>query len=180
MDGYIQISKLNDFIFCPYSLYLHTIYDGFNAKTYHQDSQVRGKIVHESIDKGTYSTSKKYLMGIDIYSEKYDLAGKIDVYDQELCYLIERKNLIKNIYDGYRYQLYAQYFCMEEMGFRVEKMFLHSLQDNRRYEIGIPSIEEVKKFEAVVEAIRSFDFTQEVKKNEKKCSQCIYKPLCLY
>ena len=26
MDDYIAISTLNDFIFCPYSIYLHNVY----------------------------------------------------------------------------------------------------------------------------------------------------------
>ena len=26
MDNYISISTLNDFIFCPYSIYLHNVY----------------------------------------------------------------------------------------------------------------------------------------------------------
>ena len=180
MDSYIQISKINDFIFCPYSLYLHSIYDNFNSKTYHQSPQVKGKIAHESIDIGKYSTSKKYLIGIDVYSSEYNLAGKIDVYDNEKYALIERKNLIKNIYDGYKYQLYAQCFCMQEMGFHVNKLYLHSLQDNKRYEINMPNKEEKDYFKALIEEIKSFNFNKEIVKNESKCMQCIYKPLCFY
>ncbi|MCK9578657.1 type V CRISPR-associated protein Cas4 [bacterium] len=180
MESYIQISKLNDFIFCPHSLYLHSIYDNFNAKIYHGDAQIRGKIVHECIDEGYYSTAKKYLSGIEIYSQKYGLAGKIDIYDSELMILIERKNKIKKIYDGYKYQLYAQYFCLLEMGFLVKKMCLHSLKDNKRYWISLPDKNEVRKFEKLIEDIGSFDFHNIVRKNKDKCKNCIYNPLCIY
>lgn len=180
MESYIQISKLNDFIFCPYSLYFHSIYDNFNSKTYHQSPQVKGKIVHECIDEGYYSTAKKFLTGIAVYSTKYGLVGKIDIYDKETLSLIERKNMIKQIFDGYRYQLYAQYFSLIEMGFRVKHLYLHSLSDNKRYSVEIPRGDELLKFENVIEDIRSFDFNQKIKKNKKKCDQCIYNPLCFY
>ncbi|MBU3964935.1 type V CRISPR-associated protein Cas4 [Patescibacteria group bacterium] len=97
MENYIQISKINDFIFCPKSIYFHGIYENFSEKTYHQSPQVKGKIKHESVDKQKYSTAKKYLQGLEVYSEKYNLFGKIDIYDQENKILIERKNKIKII-----------------------------------------------------------------------------------
>ena len=30
MDNAIRISHLNDFLFCPYSIYLHNIYDAID------------------------------------------------------------------------------------------------------------------------------------------------------
>ena len=81
MEDYIQITKLNDFIFCPYSIYFHSIYQNFNERVYHSSYQVAGKIKHESIDKSKYSTEKRYLQGTAVYSEKYRLMGKIDIYD---------------------------------------------------------------------------------------------------
>lgn len=39
MESYIQISKLNDFVFCPMSLYFHSFYENYNQKTYHQKAQ---------------------------------------------------------------------------------------------------------------------------------------------
>lgn len=157
MESYIQISKINDFIFCPYSLYYHSIYENFSEKTYHSSPQTKGKIKHENIDEGRYSTAKKFLQGTSVYCEKYGLCGKIDVYDQENKFLIERKNKVVKIYDGYRYQLYAQYFCLKEMGYEVEKMFIHSLSDNKRYEIGLPAGSELEKFEKTINEIKNFD-----------------------
>ncbi|MFH1551545.1 MAG: type V CRISPR-associated protein Cas4 [bacterium] len=179
MESYIQISKINDFIFCPYSLYYHSIYENFSAKIYHGSPQTKGKIKHENIDEGRYSTAKKFLQGIDVYSEKYGLCGKIDVYDKESKSLIERKNKVVKIYDGYKYQLYAQYFCLKEMGYAVEKMFIHSLSDNKRYEIELPAGEELEKFENTIEQMRDFNIEKvKIIKNENKCENCIYNQLC--
>ena len=35
MEDYILISQLNDFIFCPYSIYLHNIYSETTEEIYH-------------------------------------------------------------------------------------------------------------------------------------------------
>lgn len=179
MESYIQISKINDFIFCPYSLYYHSIYENFSQKVYHGSAQTKGKIKHECIDEGRYSTAKKFLQGTDVYSEKYGLCGKIDIYDKENKFLIERKNKVIKIYDGYKYQLYAQYFCLKEMGYEVEKLFIHSLTDNKRYEIALPEGDELKKFEETIEQMRNFNIAKNnFKKNKQKCEQCIYSQLC--
>lgn len=182
MEPYIQISKINDFIFCPKSVYLHSIYDNFSEKTYHGAKQAAGKIKHENIEDKTYSTAKKFLQGIEIYSEKYNIAGKIDIYNSEKKELIERKAKIQKIYDGYRYQLYAQYFCMEEMGFEVEKLLFHSLNDNKRYEIPLPNDKEVAEFEEILKKIKEFDFQDLMEGNfgvnSNKCENCVYNALC--
>src|SRR3989338_4539406 len=99
MESYIQISKINDFIFCPRSIYFHVVYEQFHQKTYHQTPQLVGKIKHENIEKGEYSTAKRYLQGMEVYCEKYGLAGKIDIYDRDQRSLIERKTKVVKIYD---------------------------------------------------------------------------------
>jgi len=155
------------------------VYEQFHQKTYHQKPQLVGKIKHESIDKGEYSTASRYLQGSEVYCEKYGLVGKIDIYDRDEEALIERKTKVKTIYDGYRYQLYAQMFCLLEMGYSVSKLFIHSLTDNKRYPISLPIGEELRKFESTIEQIRLFDVSRfPVIDNEQKCNQCIYRPLC--
>ena len=104
-DDYIQISKLNDFIFCPYSIYLHNMYENFHASIYHSTYQVEGKAVHALIDDQNYSTSKHILQGVPVYSKKFKLVGKIDTFDLKEHELVERKNLVKEIYDGYKLQI---------------------------------------------------------------------------
>lgn len=179
MESYIPISKLNDFIFCPMSLYFHSFYENYDQKLYHEKAQTEGKIRHENIDEGRYSTAKKFLQALPVYSQKYNLMGKIDVYDREEKFLIERKNLVKKIYDGYRYQLWAQMFCLEEMGFEVKKLYIHSLSDNKRYEVEKPSGVEEYRFTKNIESMNCFNLLNfDRSANPNKCAKCIYRELC--
>lgn len=179
METYIQISKLNDFVFCPMSLYFHSFYENYDQKTYHREAQTVGKISHENIEKGEYSTAKRYIQGLPVYSLKYNLAGKIDVYDAEKKYLIERKHKVKKIYDGYVLQLYAQMFCLEEMGYQVKKLFVHSLSDNKRYEVKNPSGRDEFEFGKIIQKMRHFDLLNFNRSfNPNKCANCVYCELC--
>ena len=179
MESYIQISKLNDFVFCPKSIYFHGVFESFSEKTYHDTPQTVGKIKHEIIENGEYSSLKRYLQATDVYSEKYGLCGKIDIFDIETGLLIERKYKINKIYDGYRYQLYAQAFCLGEMGYIVNGLRIHSLADNKRYTINMPEGNELAEFEQLIENMKRFSvFAQGFIANEQKCAKCIYKPLC--
>jgi len=100
MEDYIQISKLNDFIFCPYSVYLHSVYEDFNPKIYHRSVQTVGKIAHKSVDKKAYTTAAHILQGIEVCSQTYGLAGKIDTFDITCGALVERKYKIKKFLGG--------------------------------------------------------------------------------
>lgn len=181
MNTSVQISKLNDFLFCPNSLYLHSIYDSFDSTTFKQTPQVVGKASHTNIDKGIYSSSKRYLQGLSVYSERYGISGKIDIYDRREKALIERKYKIKKIYDGYKMQLYAQYFCLEEAGYAITTMYLHSLSDNKRYAVEIPNRKETRKFEKLVHDMLHFYIEENhIDQSYKKCSNCIYNTLCHY
>lgn len=174
MEPYIQISKINDFTFCPATLYLHSMYEGFNQETYHETPQVVGKLNHETVDAGTYSTAKKFMAGTEVYSGEYNIMGKIDIYDKEAQTLIERKTRIKKIYDGYRYQLYAQYYCLTEMGHPVKKLILRSLEDNKSYEVPVPSENDRKEFESILSAMRNFDPKTLLSHRCPKCAMSIY------
>jgi len=179
IDDYIPITWLNDYIFCPYSIYLHNVYANVDEKNYHEVVQTVGKANHSSVDKQNYSTKKSDIIGIDVYCEKYGLSGKIDIFHQDKMLLVERKTLVKTIYDGYRYQLYAQYFGLIEGGYTVEKLCIHSLKDNKRYEIEIPNGEWLEKFEKVVENVRNYSpDVLEIIPNINKCRFCIYRNLC--
>lgn len=177
MESYIQISKINDFLYCPLSLYLHAIYENFDTRGYHETAQVAGKIVHENIEKGTYSSARRFLQAMDVYSEKYNIVGKIDIYDKKEKCLIERKNKIENIYLGYKLQLYAQYFCMQEMDYEIKKLFLHSLSDNKRYTIALPSAAEKIVFEKVLADMRDFSPADVRDHSCARCKVHIYSPL---
>ena len=73
------------------------------------------------------------------------------------------------IYLGFKYQLYAQMYCLAEAGYSVKKLFIQSLSDNKRYEISLPSDEEKLAFEAVIEQMKNF--TPEDVQNHT-CSHC--------
>ncbi len=176
MEDYIQISKINDFLFCPKSLYLHSIYETFSEKIVHSKVQVEGKINHKNIEENKYSTSKRFLVGIYVYSEKYGLLGKIDIYDRETKALIERKTKVKKIYKGYIYQLYAQYFCLKEMGYEVKKLIIHSLKDNKNYYVNLPTSEDEKEFSALLKRIRDFN-SDDLLNSGYKCPNNIYDTL---
>jgi len=174
MENYIRISNINDFLYCPVSIYLHSLYESFDRKAFQQIAQVAGTIKHTTIDKGVYSTSTRYLVGVDVYSEVYGIAGKIDIYDKREKKLIERKTKIKTLQKGYIFQLYAQYLCLKEMGFEVEKLFLHSLDDNKRYAIEIPTREDLKEFMELLKQMRAFDVTKIKHHSCERCSKSIY------
>jgi CRISPR-associated exonuclease Cas4 len=177
MEQYIQISKINDFLYCPLSLYLHTAYEELDKSEYHETAQVAGTLAHKNIESGTYSSAKRYVQGISVYCEKYNIAGKIDIYDQQEKALIERKSMVKTVYRGFMYQLYAEYFCMAEMGYEVKKLFLHSLSDNHRYEIALPNKEETAEFEKVLGQMRNFKSEDIMRHSCQNCMNNIYSPL---
>lgn len=174
MEPYIQISKINDFVYCPASLYLHTMFEGFSEQTFHATPQVAGKLNHQAVDEKTYSSAKRYLVGMDVYSTTYNVSGKIDMYDIQTKTLIERKTKIRELYDGYRYQLYAQYFCLLDMGYEVTNMTIRSLSDNKSYPIPLPSLQEKNEFESILNQIRSFDPKSLFVHSCPKCEKSIY------
>jgi CRISPR-associated protein Cas4 len=157
MESYIRISTLNDFVFCPKSIYFHELYDKFDETIYQEEVQHAGKLAHETIDEKTYSTAKKYIQSLSVYSDRYKLCGKIDIYNTETKTLVERKNKVVKVYDGYKYQLYAQYRCMTEMGYEVKNLTIYSLKDNIKYDIPLPTGQEQLKFERLIHEYKKFN-----------------------
>lgn len=176
----ILITQLNDFIFCPASIYFHMLYGNTERMLYQSDKQIDGTAVHSSIDNNTYSSKKSIYTGIDVYCEKYGIIGKIDMYDEEKKLLMERKKTVKVIYDGYIFQVYAQYFALEEMGYRVNSIIIHSITDNKNYYIPLPKQNEVmfEKFESTIKDMHEFDVEKFIQNNSEKCRTCIYEPAC--
>lgn len=174
MDSAIAISSINDFTYCPKSLYLHSVYSAFDTSIYHDTPQTLGSITHENIENQNYTTSKHILQGLSVYNAKLGIKGKIDVYDAQNKCLIERKYRVKQAYKGFKYQLYAQMYCLLEAGFKVKKMFLHSLSDNKRYEIPLPTKAEKQEFEKIVSNMKSFSAVSLQKHSCNHCAGNIY------
>ena len=86
---------------------------------YHATPQTKGRIAHLSVDDDTKPKKNNELVSLPVFSQRYSLMGKIDVYRINEKLLIERKYQLKQIFQGQIYQLWAQYFCMKEMGHDV-------------------------------------------------------------
>ena len=71
-EEYISISTLNDFIFCPYSIYLHNVYMESDEGLYHATPQTQGRIAHETVDEKKGGTSK------DVISTNRNIAKPFD------------------------------------------------------------------------------------------------------
>lgn len=180
MEEIILISYLNDFIYCPISIYFHKLYGNMEKSLYQRDYQINGTHAHTSIDNHTYSSKNEILQGIDVFTEKYGILGKIDIFDIKKGILTERKNNINEVYNGFVFQLYAQYFALKEMGYNVKTLRLYSMQDNKNYNIELPeeNLEMFEKFEKLIKDIREFDIENFEQLNTKKCEKCIYEPSC--
>ncbi len=177
-DGYLSISTLNDFIFCPYSIYLHNVYSSTEEEVYHASPQVLGIDAHTSIDTHTYNAQKGDITSLFVCSNEFGLMGKIDVYKQDTKILIERKRELKKIYQGQIYQLYAQYFCMKEMGYDIVGLALYSMVDNKTHVIDIPTTEQTEEFRLFLKKIRQYNLTDPIDININKCQRCVYCNLC--
>lgn len=178
MDDYIAISTLNDFIFCPYSIYLHNVYMETDDGVNHALPQTRGRIAHETVDNKKTSNRSDELLALPIISERYGLTGKIDIYRGREKKLIERKYQLKNIYQGQIYQLWAQYLCMVEMGYDVESIAFYEISTNKMIPIALPTQEQLAQFEAFISTYRDFDPSSSIAVNRNKCLHCVYCSIC--
>lgn len=180
MELYLKISNLNDFIFCPLSIYYHQLYGELSERMYYGQAQLDGKAAHSAVDEKRYSTHKNILQSLDVYSDEYKLSGKIDIFDIEKGLLTERKKHIETIYDGYVFQLYAQCICLREMGYKVKQLRFYSSDDNKIYPVKLPEedSEMFENFKAINKAMQTFDVSSYQPKSEDKCRNCIYNDFC--
>ena len=96
MDNHIAITALNDFIFCPYSIYLHAVYMGSDEDIYKALPQIKGTIAHSGIDNRNGSRRKADIAALPVYSDELGLCGVIDLLRQDRGLLIERMPINKN------------------------------------------------------------------------------------
>ena len=154
IEQYIRISNINDFLYCPKSLYLHSIYEEYDRSLFQDTPQIVGTQKHASIDKQRYSSSKHILQSLAVSSEKYGLVGKIDILDTNKHELIERKTTISVIHEGYVLQLYAQLVCLLEMNYQVDLLSLYSLKSNKKYPVTFPEDKEIFRLQNVLKEMR--------------------------
>lgn len=53
MENPISISMLNDFVFCPVSIYFHNLYQGVEKNLYQGKSQINGSVYIFVMDSRT-------------------------------------------------------------------------------------------------------------------------------
>ena len=146
---------------------------------YHATPQIRGRSVHETIDKKTASNRADDILSLPVYSEEYGLMGKIDVYKRNICKLIERKYQLKRIFQGQIYQLWAQMLCMKEMGYDVKELAFYEISTNKMIPIKMPDKEELSMFKHFIERFRKYNPEETAFPiNPSKCRHCIYCNLC--
>ena len=179
MEDPIPFTYLNDFLFCPASIYFHNLMGGLDRTSAQSRCQIEGTSAHARIDRGS---SDGLMMGMSVYSEQLGLYGSIDMFDPRTGTLTERKNLIRNVYDGFVFQLYAQYYAMTESGYDVRRLRLHSLKDNRNYDIPLPSEnpDMDQRFRELIDRMHNYRMSSPHDVNPLKCARCIYEPVCGY
>lgn len=188
MESYIKLSTLNDFIYCPKSIFYHSLYENYDKNIYQESAQKQWLALHKSIDSQKYSSSKHILQWLSVYSQYYQIAGKIDTFNVKTGELIERKTEIyldenwnEKIYLWQKYQLWWQMFCLQEMWYEVQSIYIYSKKTNKKYRIYKPSWKQIIEFENILNKYKKFDLFQKYwKQNPKKCHKCIYRELCDY
>ena len=78
MENPFSVSLLNDFIFCPASIYFHLVDASTDKIFYESKEQQEGSSLHEKTDSSQYSDRKNVLQGVSVYCEQFNLSGKID------------------------------------------------------------------------------------------------------
>lgn len=181
MENPISITWINDFLFCPVSIYFHGMYDGVDPMLYKEDAQLRGSYAHRSIDEGT-SYDDDIISGIYVSSERYDLIGRIDRFRASTGTLVEAKRHIEKIHEGYVMQLYAQCFCMEESGYDVHGLALYDIERKKSHPVAMPcdDPEMLERFESTLQTMRFFDVGSFDDVDASKCAGCIYKEICAF
>ena len=179
-ENMIIISNINDFTFCPVSIYFHNLMGNADRMMSQSEFQINGTHSHRTIENGVYTSKKDVLQGMEVYCEKYDLMGKIDLFDVKKGVLTERKKKISRLFDGQIFQIYAQYFALKEMGYSVAAIRIYSMDDNKNYDVTIPEDDPVmlNKFETTISDMHIFDPSDYLQTNPCKCSNCIYEPMC--
>lgn len=123
---------------------------------------------------------ERYIQESSYYSHTYNIITVIDLYDKNKKALIEKKNRIKRVYEGYIFQLYAQYYALKDNGEEVEYIFLYDITEKKYYPISLPENNERLKieFENILHKIRNFNIYSFQANNINKCKKCIYNNLC--
>lgn len=145
---------------------------------YYATPQTKGKLTHEPVDTKKSSNRNNDIFALPVYSEQLGIMGKIDVYKQNEKKLIERKYQLKQIYRGQLYQLWAQFFCMTEMGYEVNNIAFYEISTNKTILIAIPTETDKQELKNLIALFKAYDPLIPIQVNPNKCQHCIYCNLC--
>jgi len=144
---------------------------------YQATPQIQGKLAHTSVD-AIKKKNNNSISSLSVISDEFSIMGKIDIYYQDKKFLVERKYQMKQIFKGQIYQLWAQYFCMKEMGFIIEKLAFYEISTNKMIPIDIPSKEDKEEFRLFIKKVKNYNPNCNILFNSNKCIHCIYCNLC--
>lgn len=102
MNDYIPLSTLNDFIFCPYSIYLHSVYMESDEDLYKATPQIKGAIrlqfsVYEV--RNTKRIVNNLMSKIEAYAKHFTADDSVILFDIEAEKLTKYGNAIRRDQD---------------------------------------------------------------------------------
>lgn len=152
---------------------------GSDEDMYKAPPQLSGSNAHSATNNRRSSTCKDDIMALPVYSDELGITGIIDIYKGSQHLLIERKNNLKHIFRGQIYQLWAQYFCMIEMGYLIDKIAFYEISTNKMLYQPLPTDKDKVELATFIKKFRDYspDTTHFVV-NSNKCRHCIYCNLC--
>lgn len=178
-DTLIPISLIGNYLYCPYSIYLHNVYMETDDSVYKAEHLYKGSVVHRAVDEKRMDNRKEVLQAFPVFSERMGLVGKIDVFNVKTGELVERKTKVDRIYPRHIYQLWAQLFCLREMGYDVTKLSLYDYTANKKHDVKIPTVKDEEDFVSFIKAMRDYNPSEDVVDvHEQKCRYCIFTNMC--
>ena len=141
--------------------------------------QVRGCNAHKEVDNRTFSVDKDDVQNLKVWSETLELVGVIDLYRKAERHLVEFKyRVAETLFLGQKVQLWAQYYCLSEMEYVVEKISVYETSTGKYHDVPLPGDEDKNVLQDLISRFRNFDLAQPYDINPKKCTHCIYCNLC--
>lgn len=145
---------------------------------YHAKPQTRGRNAHQTVDEKRVSSDSNSLESLPVLSSELGIYGRIDVYKKDSKSLFERKYELKKIYRGQLYQLWAQFFCLESMGYSVEKIAFYEISTHKTFYQTLPSKRDKAELAQMINALKNYNPNDDFNTNHEKCSHCVYCNLC--
>ncbi len=179
MNSSIPFTMISDYAYCPLSIFCHGLYDGVDQTVFMGERQTRGGIAHKRIESGEAS-SPDVLCSISVASTEVGVHGRIDKYYPAKRGLVESKLRVSEVHDGHIFQMYAQYFAMEECGYPIGSMSLYSIENHTVYDLALPCENPEKRdlFFKTLEEMRNVSPAMLRPRSLKRCNACVYFPLC--